>query len=141
MTESNQVDAAVRRYLGPLGRWVRMQSAIDVGVPDFHWTMRRTSGWIEDKLISPSRRCPAHFTVDQLLWGEAEVAAGGSWHLLCLEPRTRTWLLLSAAQARAWFDGAPLTATIEVTGPFPTKAIALTLAPRRSTILIQGSME
>ena len=141
MTEANQVDAAVRRHLGPLGRWIRMQSAIDAGVPDWHYTMLRggVSGWLEDKLIPPSRRCPGTVTLDQILWGEAEVAAGGRWHLLGLEPRTRTWLLMTSGQARAWFDGGPLAAVIESTGRFPTREIALALAPRRQLVHIVGS--
>jgi hypothetical protein len=131
MTEVNQIDAAVKHHLSPYGRFVRMQSAIDAGVPDFHYAMCGTSGWLEDKLIPASRRCPNAFTLDQLLWGEAEVAAGGRWHLLGLEPRTRTWMLFNVAQARRWFGGLDHDLVIEAAGPFPTKAIALALAPRK----------
>jgi hypothetical protein len=131
MTEVNQVDAAVRRHLGPLGRFKRVTHATEAGWPDWHWAMRGRSGWLEDKLIPPSRRCPGAFTLDQITWGEEEVRAGGSWHLLGLEPRTRTWLLVTVGHARIWFDGGPLNAEVEETGVFPTKAIALALAPRR----------
>lgn len=108
-----------------------MTSATDAGVPDWYYVLRGTPGWLEDKLIPPSRRCPDTFTREQLMWGEAEVAAGGRWHLLGLEPRTRTWLLFNAAQARAWFDGEDYDLTVEATGLFPTKAIALALVPRQ----------
>ena len=130
MTEATQVDDAVRRHLGPLGHFKRVTHATEAGWPDWCYTMRGISGWLEDKLIPPSRRCPSLFTLDQLLWGEAEVAAGGRWHLLGLEPRTRTWLLFNAQQARAWFDGLNHDYMVEAAGPFPMKAIALALAPR-----------
>jgi len=119
-----------------------MPPGFEGGIPDWHYTMLRggVSGWLEDKLIPPSRRCPAIFTIDQILWGEAEVAAGGRWHLLGLESRTRTWMLFDVIQARAWFDGLDYDLVVEARGPFPTKEIALALTPRRN-ILIQGSME
>lgn len=141
MTEANQIDAAVRTHLGPYGHWVRIPPGFEAGLPDWHYTMLRggISGWIEDKLIPASRRCPALFTIDQLLWGEAEVAAGGRWHLLGLEPRTRTWMLFNAAQARAWFEDRDHDLVVETTGSFPTREIALALAPRK--ILVRGSTE
>ncbi len=132
MTEANQVDAAVRRHLGHLGRWQRMTHATEPGWPDWRYIMRGQQGWLEDKLIPPSRRCPATFTRDQILWGEAEIAAGGRWHLLGLEPRTRTWMLFNAAQARRWFDDLDHDLVVEAVGLFPTKALVLALAPRRS---------
>lgn len=128
MTEATQVDAAVRRNLGPLGRWKRVTHP-EPGWPDWAWTMRGKSGWVEDKLIPPSRRCPPKFTLDQLVWAEDEARAGGSWHLLGLEPQSRTWFLLTVGQAREWFDGGELTALVIARGVFPTKEIALTLAP------------
>jgi hypothetical protein len=130
VTEANQVDAAVKRYLGPLGRFKRVMHP-EPGWPDFHYCLRGQSGWLEDKLIPPSRRCPETFTLDQLLWGEAEVAAGGRWHLLGLEVRTRTWMLFNSIQARNWYDGKDYDLTVEAQGVFPMKAIALALAPRR----------
>lgn len=130
MTEATQVDAAVRRHLGPLGRFRRVTHAVDPGWPDFYYVVRGTSGWLEDKLIPPSLRCPAKFTLDQLLWAEEEIAAGGRWHLLGLETRSRTWYLLNARQAREWFDGGGLTAAVVARGTFPTREIALALAPR-----------
>ena len=140
MTEANQIDAAVRHHLGPLGRWVRMPPGFEGGVPDWHWTMRGRSGWLEDKLVPASRRCPGTFTREQLMWAEAEVAAGGRWHLLGLEPRTRTWMLFDVGQARAWFDDRDHDLVLEATGPFPTREIALALAPRRN-MLLRGSTE
>ena len=133
MTEATQVDDAVRRHLGPLGHFKRVTHATEAGWPDFHFVLRGQQGWLEDKLIPPSRRCPSTFTLDQLRWGEAEVAAGGSWHLLGLEPRTRTWMLFNVVQAGMWFagrDGYGLV--VEATGVFPTKELVLALAPRRS---------
>lgn len=130
MTESNQVNGAVRRHLGPLGHWVRIESATELGIPDWSYALRHGEGWLEAKLVPPSRRCPPTVTREQIMWAERRTAAGGRWHLLGLEPRTRTWLLLDAPQARAWFDGGPLEATIETTGLFPTKPIALALTGR-----------
>jgi hypothetical protein len=132
MTEANQIDAAVRTHLGVLGRFKRVTHATEPGWPDFYYVLRGISGWLEDKLVPPSRRCPPTFTLDQLLWGEAEVAAGGRWHLLGLEPRTRTWMLFNVAQARAWFENEDHDLVVEEAGPFPTKALVLALSPRRS---------
>jgi hypothetical protein len=131
VTEANQVDAAVRRHLGPLGRFKRVTHATEPGWPDWHYVCRGQQGWLEDKLIPPSCRCPGTFTLDQLIWGEAEAAAGGRWHLLGLEPRSRTWLLFNAHQARRWYDGLDHDLTVEATGLFPTKELVLALAPRR----------
>ena len=140
MTEISQINSIVRRHLAPLGRFIRMESSIIVGLPDWYYVLRGQSGWIEAKLVPPSKRCPSHFTLDQILWGEAEVAAGGRWHLLGLEPRTRAWMLFDVGQARAWFDGENHDLVAEATGPFPTREIALALAPRRHT-LVRGSMK
>lgn len=139
MTERNQVNEMVKRHLGPLGRFVRIENPINPGTPDWHYVLRGVSGWLEDKLIPPSRRCPGAFTLDQLLWGEAETAARGRWHLLGLEPRTRTWMLFDAAQARAWYENRDHDLVVEETGPFPTKAIAQALAPWRRPVTIVGS--
>lgn len=128
MTERNQVDGAVSAHLGPLGRFVRIDSAFAAGVPDWHYVLRGTSGWIESKLVPRSGRRPDHFTREQLLWGEAEVAAGGRWFLLALrEPRI--WLLYDALGARAWFDGTGNRPIVESPGRFPTREIVRAIAP------------
>lgn len=126
MTEATQVNGAVRTHLGIYGRFKRMEHAIEVGWPDWHYTLRGASGWIEAKLIARNGKCPRSFTREQLMWGEAEVEAGGRWFLLGLrEPRW--WLLYDAPGARAWFDGGSNRPVVEVEGRFPTAEIIRTL--------------
>jgi len=140
VTESNQVNAIIRKHLGPMGHFVRIESMTELGIPDWNYAFRGSEGWLEAKLIPPSRRCPETVTRYQIMWGERRVAAGGRWHLLGLEPRTRTWMLFDVGQARAWFDGLDHDLVIEAIGPFPTREIALALAPRRN-MLVRGSTE
>ena len=138
MTESNQVNAAIRHHLGPLGHWVRIESSTEMGIPDWNYALRHGEGWLEAKLIPPSRRCPPTVTREQIMWAERRFTAGGRWHLLGLEPRTRTWMLFTVAQARAWFEDRDHDLVVEATGSFPTREIALALAPRRN-MLVRGS--
>ena len=123
MTEATQVNAAIRTHLGPLGRFQRVEHAIEVGWPDWRYLCRGVQGWIEAKLIPRSGRCPETFTLDQLRWGEEEVRWGGAWFLLGLRA-PRTWVLYDAMGARGWFDrrsnAEPL---LEVAGPFPRDAV------------------
>lgn len=129
MTEATQVNNAIREHLGALGRFKRMEHLIEVGWPDWYYRCRGISGWIEAKLIPRSGRCPALFTLDQLLWGEEEARWGGSWFLLGLrEPRT--WVMYDASSARAWFDNTGNHPILEVDGKFPTKEIINLIAPR-----------
>lgn len=130
MTEANQVNGAVRANLGPLGRFVRVESSIDAGIPDFYYRLRGIAGWLECKLIPPSGRAPKHFTLDQLLWGEEEVRYGGRWFFLGLrEPRT--WLVYDVKGARSWLEQTRNEPVLEIAGRFPTKEITLILAPRK----------
>ena len=130
MTEASQVNAAIRHNLGPLGRFQRVEHAIEVGWPDWRYLCRGSTGWIEAKLIPKSGRCPPAFTLDQLLWGEDEVKHGGRWYLFGLRA-PRTWVLYDAPRARAWFNGLMPRPLLELVGPFPTKAVLDIIAPRR----------
>lgn len=129
MTESSQVWSVARKYLAPFGRIQRLENRLDVGWPDSVYTLRRVSGWLELKLVPTSGRCPEHFTLDQLTWGELEVAAGGRWHLLAR--RGREWVLYDAVGARAWFDGTENAPLIAQTGRFPLRDILMHIAPLR----------
>jgi len=131
MTEATQVNGAIRSHLGPLGLFIRMEHAFDVGVADWYYQLRGAMGWIEAKLIVKSGRRPDHFTREQLMWGEAIVAHGGRWHLLGLRD-PQTWVLYDAYQARAWFDNKENKPLVSYNGSFPTRLIALALAPRRT---------
>lgn len=129
MTEATQVNAVIRRYLGPYGRFIRVEMAITVGVPDWYYRCRGSGGWIEAKLIPKSGRCPATFTRDQLMWGEAETQAGGRWYLLGLrEPRT--WVLYDAKRAREWFEGIDPTPLLTIDGVFQARDVLDVIAPR-----------
>ena len=131
MTEATQVNGAVRHHLGPYGRFVRVEDAFTVGVPDWYYRCRGSSGWLEAKLVPRSGRCPPAFTREQLMWGEAEATAGGSWFLLGLRD-PRVWLLYDAARAREWFDRVGNRPLLELTGKFPTREVLDLIAPRRS---------
>lgn len=130
MTEKRQVNHTARRYLAPYGRWTRIENRVGDGTPDQHYTLRAVSGWVESKLIPASGACPAEFTRDQLMWGEAETAAGGKWFLLGLRlSAPAEWWLLDAPTARAWFEGRPFEPLVRVSGRFPLREILDRLAP------------
>lgn len=117
LTEFNQICRIVSRSLSPYGRIIRIQDSVASGIPDFYYLLRGTSGWLECKLLPANGRCPAHFTLEQLMWGEEETAKGGHWFLLGL--RDGTWLLYDAAGARAFKDGEKSWTRLSRTGPFP----------------------
>jgi hypothetical protein len=143
VTEATQVNAAVRRHLAPFGRFVRMESAISVGVPDWHYTAHGASGWLECKLLPPSGRCPEHFTLDQMLWGIEEVRHGGRWHLLglCLIGRRRIWRLYDVDGAIKWRAESKSAPLVEAEGRFPRREIFRHLAPPQSLGMLVGSSE
>ncbi len=93
--------------MGPLGNVRRFENSCDFGTPDVHYTLRianiPVSGWLELKILAASGRAPEHLTLDQVLWGRAEVAAGGRWHMLCRAGRD--WLLYDVEGAAALFRG------------------------------------
>lgn len=128
MTERSQINAAVRRHLGPLGFWERVESPITPGLPDWHYFMRLREGWLEDKLVPETRRCPKKFTLDQLLWAKRYVSFGGLWHLLGLTP-SRTWLLFDYPAADRWFHSGECAPVLAVRGAFPTGELMARLAP------------
>lgn len=117
-----------------------MEGCLEPGTPDWYYRMRGAAGWVEAKLIPATGRCPEHFTLEQLMWGEDEVKYGGRWNLLGLREgrarQPREWVVFDAAGARDWFEGAALadTAIYREVGPFPTRDIAFLLVPRRAMI-------
>jgi hypothetical protein len=123
VTEANQVNGAIARHLGPLGKFRRLEVPGARGWPDWHWAARRgeacASGWIEAKLLDGRER-PLKLTAEQVMFGEDEVAAGGRWVLLGLNPSRRAWLAFDPAGARALFDGVEPTPLVVATGAFPT---------------------
>lgn len=132
MTEVNQVHTNVRRHLGPYGLWLRFEDKLQLGVPDWHYVSRGNVGWMEAKVVPAAGKCPRHFTLEQLMWGGAYVAAGGRWCLLALvlsEPAT--WRLYDVLGARAWFDGRPDLWAFSISGRFPTREILDEVAPLR----------
>ena len=116
MTESSQVWQVARDHLRPYGRIQRLENRLEEGWPDCIYTFRGVTGFMELKLIPG-----APFTREQCMWGEAEVAVGGRWHLLAR--RGKEWLLMNTIQARAWFEGAPPQGIVQQTGTFPTREI------------------
>lgn len=131
MTEINQICRAVSRNLSPYGRIIRIQDAVAVGIPDYYYLIRGVSGWMECKMIPLSGRCPEHFTKEQLLWAEAEMAHGGRWFLLAR--RGSEWLMYDAVGARAFKDGEKAWARLCQTGPFPTLDILKVLIGQKTT--------
>lgn len=127
MTEASQINDAVRRHLGPLGLWRRMEHSFDVGWPDWYYRMRRRSGWLEAKLLTG-----AGLTREQLDWAEEEARWGGLWHALGYHPGKRAWALFDLTGAWRWFEGvaAKEAAVLWTTGPFPQRELIERLAPR-----------
>lgn len=130
MTEASQVNGAIGRHLGPLGHVRRVEHKLAVGWPDWYYRVRGVAGWIEAKLLTAGARCPV--SRDQVMWGEAEAAAGGLWHCLgLLERPGREWVLLDVRSARAYLDGAPLRASgaAFLGAAFPTTELVRALVP------------
>jgi len=122
MTEAYQVYRAVNRDLAPYGRFIRVSDSTASGIPDYYYLVRGASGWLECKLLPLSGRCPDHFTLEQLLWGEEETAHGGRWYLLGL--CGNEWSLRDPVGARAFRDGKRERPTLLVQrGPFPSRDI------------------
>jgi hypothetical protein len=103
-------------------------------MPDHYWikkagVLRGISGWIESKLIPSSGMAPSHFTLEQLMWGEEEVACGGKWHLLGLvESRPARWVLYDVYLARMWREGIVNEPLFAISGRFPTREIITELS-------------
>jgi hypothetical protein len=130
VTERNQVNVTARRFYKPYGRWERLESRIGVGWPDQYYVLRGVSGWVESKLIPASGARPKEFTLDQLIWGELEVAAGGRWHLLGLrQSEPAEWWLLDPVLARLWYEGEPCEPLVRISGRFPLRETLDYLAP------------
>jgi len=125
MTEATQVWKVMRPLVAPYGRFKRIEShSTDSGIPDLSYTLlnpRGRQGWLELKLFDAIDRCPHHFTRDQIMWGEAEIEAGGNWHLF--GRYESTWLLFDAAQARKLFDGEATSPIIRQSGRFPLREL------------------
>lgn len=119
-----------RTYLSPYGRLVRIENQIGSGTPDLFYTLRKISGWLELKLLPESGAVPDHFTREQLMWGQAEAAAGGRWHMLGRSGAA--WVLYDAPRARRWFDGEANDPIFAVTGRFPLREVLDELAPLRA---------
>jgi len=129
VTERNQVWRAARPHLAPYGHFVRIESSTDVGIPDLFYTVGGHSGWIENKMFSHEGRAPSHLTLEQILWGEEEVRAGGSWHLFgkC----DNIWLLYDVYNARILLEGGTPSPTFRVVGGFPLQELlGVIIAPR-----------
>jgi hypothetical protein len=137
MTEASQVRARLRRHLSPYLRLIALSEGhaiTEKGLPDHYWRSRLhdMSGWIESKLIPANGNPPTHFTLDQLMWGEDEVAAGGQWHLFGLVmSKPARWVLYDAPGARLWFDHVSNDPLIAISGRFPTKEILSCITGRR----------
>lgn len=131
MTERNQVNKTVGAILRPYGRWQRLEHAHDRGWPDVAYTLLGVSGWAESKLIPTNGKCPEIFTLEQLMWGEAEVKAGGLWHLIGRRESAGEWWILDVEAARAWYEGVPNFAiTLLSSERFPLAPALELLAPR-----------
>lgn len=127
MTEARQVHEPARRALAPFGRFLRVDNPLTPGGADTYYILRQVPGWIEEKVVPPSGRCPDHFTREQLLWGEAEVRAGGRWYLLArCGPE---WWLMDVGAARRWFEGGEAEPMLRAAGAFPTKQVLDVIAP------------
>jgi len=123
VTEASQVNDAIRRHLGPLGLFRRVEVATSLGWPDWYYRLHGVAGWLEAKIFTASLR-PRKLTLEQVMWGEEEVRARGRWTLFGIEPRSRTWLAFDAPGARSLCDGAEATPTLRAVGPFPLKELA-----------------
>jgi hypothetical protein len=135
MTEATQVWKVMRPIVSPYGRFKRIEShTTDLGIPDVSYTLlnpRGYQGWLELKLFETIGRCPPHLTRDQILWGESEVEAGGSWHLF--GRYEGVWLLYNIEEARKMFDGEQSSPIFDIQGRFPLRELLRELmgkAPR-----------
>lgn len=119
MSEKNEVWGAMRDHVTPYGHFTRIESSTEAGIPDLAYTVNGRSGWIENKVFKREGLAPKHLTLEQIRWGEAEVRAGGTWHLLVRAPKS-VWLLYDIAAAAALIRGESPSPRLRHVGPFPT---------------------
>ena len=127
MSEISQVWNPLRNNLGVYGHFTRIESPTISGIPDVAYTLFSCSGWIENKLFEHHDKCPSHLTLEQVLWGEAEIKAGGRWFLLGI--CNGIWLLYDIVGARTLLKGERPLPLIQYQGSFPTRRILEILAP------------
>ena len=126
MTEISEVWDNLRKQIGIYGHFTRIESPTIAGIPDVAYTLFGCSGWVENKLFGRMGVCPDHLTLEQVLWGEAEVRAGGRWFLF--GRNKEFWLLYDIRGARALLTGEPSFPLIQ-TFKFPLQVLLETLAP------------
>lgn len=126
----------LRANLSPYGRLVRIESETEAGISDVAYCINGHAGWLELKEIAgwPKRsstkvRVPS-LTLDQVIFLERWVAAGGDAYLLLQVDST--YLLLTATAARALWNGVPRAelenlALVEGTHHLPTLALVRAL--------------
>ena len=140
MTEAVFWSGTVRPKLGRFGTLRRIENRIGEGTPDVAFCIRRyrkghlpaASGWIETKHSYewPIRETATlkfnHFTIEQVLWMEDWIGAGGRCFVLAQV--ARDYMLVPAKNARKIQAGATRREFITIsdvyaTGTFPTAEI------------------
>lgn len=130
----------MRRALAPFGRLIRIESPITPGIPDVYYRLRGVGGWVELKEHDgwPARpgtalRLP-HLRLEQVIWLEAERAAGGMAFLLL--QIGRDYVLLEPNVVRGVFRRELTRAAVTAAavahgqGRFPTAAVLRALTGR-----------
>ncbi len=112
--------AYTRRQLAPFGALVRVENSVAVGFPDTIYCLFGVCGLLEMKATAAS------LTLEQVLFAEGWLAAGGLCHTLLRADRE--WFLLDPLGTRRLFEHAdpqPIVRAKE----FPLKDILRALAP------------
>jgi len=122
-----------RENLGPFGRFVRVENRVDVGFPDVLYTLGGTKGPRTGLIELKHEAAMANpvllsiLTLEQVLWHEAWIKAGGRSYFLC--QFGRGYYLFGGWDARRLFerdipaDHAPLISLACDPFRFPTNAI------------------
>jgi hypothetical protein len=113
--------STTRDHLAPFGVLERVENGVSLGFPDTVYCLVGVTGTLEMKATIGS------ITLDQVLFGERWVKAGGLYHVLLYADRT--WFLHDAVGTRLLYEHAEPAPVVRAEGAFPLKEILRHLAP------------
>lgn len=120
MPRESNAWAYARDRLSPFGVLVRVENSIAVGFPDVVYSLFGVAGLIEAKATAAS------LTLEQVLFAEGWLAAGGLCHTLLRADRE--WFLLDPPGTRRLFERTDPRPIVRARD-FPLKELLRALAP------------
>lgn len=115
--------ATARDHLSPFGTLHRIESRLELGVPDVIYCLRRVTGWIESKSTVLTLK------LEQVMFAEEWAAAGGLCHMLMYADKI--WFLFDSSGMRTIYEGGDAVPVVRAQGKFPLKEMLRCLSPVR----------